>query len=93
KKVIGLGRVTSIEMNHKAKTEAKKGDPSVAIRIEVPGFDTPRMFGRHFDEKNEIYSQITRQSIDILKNAFRNDVSKEEWGLIANVLKKKLGIQ
>ena len=56
--VIGLGRVSGIELNHKSKAQVKRGDPAVAIRIEVPGYDTPRAYGRHFTEENEIYSQV-----------------------------------
>ncbi|KAF9066577.1 hypothetical protein BDP27DRAFT_1423724 [Rhodocollybia butyracea] len=40
------------------------------------------MFGRHFDDKDEVLSHITRQSIDVLKSSFRADVSNEEWWLI-----------
>ncbi|KAF9066110.1 hypothetical protein BDP27DRAFT_1546590 [Rhodocollybia butyracea] len=40
------------------------------------------MFGRHFDDKDEVLSHITRQSIDVLKSSFRADVSNEEWRLI-----------
>ena len=40
------------------------------------------MFGRHFDDKDELYSRITRQSIDVLKENFKADVSNDEWLLI-----------
>ncbi|KAH9483007.1 Eukaryotic translation initiation factor 5B [Psilocybe cubensis] len=49
------------------------------------------MFGRHFDEKDEILSHITRQSIDVLKTSFKADVSNEEWLLIRG-LKSRFGI-
>jgi hypothetical protein len=30
-------------------------------------YQSAKMFGRHFDEKDEVYSRISRQSIDVLK--------------------------
>jgi translation initiation factor 5B len=47
-----------IELNHKSKNEVKKGDPSVAIRIESPTYATPATYGRHFTQQNEIYSHV-----------------------------------
>ena len=40
------------------------------------------MYGRHFDEKDELVSRISRESIDILKESFRNDIQKEDWALV-----------
>lgn len=40
------------------------------------------MYGRQLEEKDALYSLITRQSIDVLKEFYRSDVSKEEWLLI-----------
>ena len=37
------------------------------MKIEHAVYQSAKMFGRHFDEKDEIYSHITRQSIDVLK--------------------------
>ncbi|KAJ3276931.1 hypothetical protein HK104_003575 [Borealophlyctis nickersoniae] len=91
KQVIPLGKVTSIELNHKAKQEVKKGEPSVAVRIEGSPYEAPKLFGRHFTEANEIYSHISRASIEILKSTFRNDLSKEDWALVIK-LKKVLQI-
>ena len=30
-------------------------------------YQSAKMFGRHFDDKDELMSRITRQSIDVLK--------------------------
>ena len=40
------------------------------------------MYGRHLEEKDTLYSLISRQSIDTLKEFYRSDVSQEEWALI-----------
>jgi hypothetical protein len=39
----------------------------VAVKIEHAVYQSAKMFGRHFDEKDEILSHISRQSIDVLK--------------------------
>jgi len=80
-----LGRVTSIELNHKPVPEVRKGGPSVAIKIECASYETPKMVGRHFQEQDQLVSRITRQSIDVLKENFRNEVSKEDWALIVKL--------
>lgn len=88
KEVLQLGRVTSIERDHKQIQVCKKGQPSVAVKIE--GANQP-MYGRHLEEKDILYSAITRQSIDTLKEFFRSDVSQDEWKLIVQ-LKKEFDI-
>lgn len=40
------------------------------------------MYGRHLEETDMLYSHITRQSIDTLKEFFRSEVSMDEWSLI-----------
>lgn len=40
------------------------------------------MYGRHLEEKDTLYSLISRQSIDTLKEFYRSDVTNEEWSLI-----------
>lgn len=40
------------------------------------------MYGRHLEEKDMLYSMISRQSIDTLKEFYKSDVSNEEWLLI-----------
>jgi hypothetical protein len=39
----------------------------VAVKIEHAVYESAKMFGRHFDDKDELLSQVTRQSIDVLK--------------------------
>ena len=39
----------------------------MAVKIEHAVYQSAKMFGRHFDDKDELLSHITRQSIDVLK--------------------------
>ncbi|TVY80577.1 Eukaryotic translation initiation factor 5B [Lachnellula suecica] len=80
KEIVNIGRVTSIERDHKQIPICKKGQPSVAIKIEM-GSHQPT-YGRHLEEKDTLYSLISRASIDTLKEFYRSDVSNDEWLLI-----------
>lgn len=84
---IDLGRVTSIESNHKPVEIARKGD-SVAVRIEG---DDNRIYGRHFEHPDRLYSRISRESIDALKKFHREQVTKEDIQLL-KMMKKLFSI-
>ncbi|EER41834.1 eukaryotic translation initiation factor 5B [Histoplasma capsulatum var. duboisii H88] len=79
KEIISLGRVQSIEREHKQIPLCKKGQPSVAVKIEGPN---QPLYGRQLEEKDTLYSLISRPSIDTLKEFYRADVSMDEWLLI-----------
>ncbi|XP_018105286.1 eukaryotic translation initiation factor 5B isoform X2 [Xenopus laevis] len=86
KSFVDIGIVTSIEMNHKPVDVAKKGQ-EVCIKIEpIPG-ESPKMFGRHFEATDFLVSKINRQSIDALKNWFRDEMQKSDWQLIVELKK------
>lgn len=56
---IDIGRVVSVENNHKPIDKATKG-MEVCIKIDpIPG-EAPKMFGRHFDETDLIYSKVRK---------------------------------
>lgn len=78
--IVNLGRVTSLEVNHKRLdvVTAKSAGAGVAVRIECAAYETPKMYGRHFTDQDELFSLITRQSIDTLKNLFWDNVSIEQ---------------
>ncbi|KAI5926217.1 hypothetical protein F4810DRAFT_707829 [Camillea tinctor] len=80
KEIISLGRVTSIERDHKQIPVCKKGQPSVAVKIEMGGHQPT--YGRQLEEKDILYSLISRASIDTLKEFYRKDVTNDEWQLI-----------
>jgi translation initiation factor 5B len=69
----------SIERDHKQIPMVKKGAPSVAIKIEGPN---QPMYGRQLEEKDQLYSLVSRASIDCLKEFYRADVSMDEWALL-----------
>ncbi|CAB3360819.1 Hypothetical predicted protein [Cloeon dipterum] len=54
---LDLGIVSSIESNHKSVETARRG-LEVCIKIENAGDSAPKMFGRHFDEKDMLLSKV-----------------------------------
>lgn len=42
-------------------------------------------YGRQLEEEDTLYSQISRKSIDVLKEFYRKDVTTEEWKLIVKL--------
>lgn len=82
--ILVLGKVVSLEVNHKGSDIVKKGQTAagVAMRLENPSSAQP-VWGRHVDESDNLYSLISRRSIDTLKDpAFRDSVSRDDWLLI-----------
>jgi translation initiation factor 5B len=73
---------TSIEREHKAIPVAKKGSPSVAVKIEGPN---QPLYGRQLEDKDMLYSMISRKSIDTLKEHYRDEVTKDEWALLVKL--------
>ncbi|KAL3880184.1 hypothetical protein ACJMK2_032447 [Sinanodonta woodiana] len=87
KEFLELGRVVSVEINHKSVESAHKGQ-EVCIKIEnIPG-DTPKLYGRHFDHTDLLVSKITRQSIDAVKEYFRDEMQKQDWQLMVELKKQ-----
>ncbi|RXK39536.1 translation initiation factor aIF-2 [Tremella mesenterica] len=82
--IVALGKVTSIEINHKPFEVVKKSQigAGAAVKIERASHQTAKLFGRHFDDKDEVVSLISRQSIDVLKANFRDQVEPSDWSLI-----------
>lgn len=77
-----IGRVVSIEKDHKAVDKANRGD-SVAIKIDTANSPNPTTaFGRHFDHQNKLVSVISRKTIDSLKEFFKEQMKKEDWLLV-----------
>lgn len=55
---IVLGRITSIENNHKAVSEARTGQ-EVCIRIDPIEGEAPKAFRRHFDHTDMLISKVS----------------------------------
>jgi len=88
-----LGSITKIERDKGVEIlEAKVGD-EVSVAITMTNVTKQKyMFGRHFDETDLLYSLITREAIDALKQ-FHTDLVKQKpiYDCILN-LKKVLNI-
>jgi translation initiation factor 5B len=86
-----IGRITGLQKNHEDVKEGKKGD-ELAIKIEADKGMQTIIVGRQFQWNDQIVSQISRESINELKENFKDDVAPSDWRLIIR-LKEILGIQ
>jgi len=69
---VDIGKVVSIENNHKEAQVAKKG---MSVSIKITNESNPTItYGRQFDHTSALYSKINRQSIDALKDFFKEYV-------------------
>ncbi|CEM13219.1 unnamed protein product [Vitrella brassicaformis CCMP3155] len=82
-----IGQVGSIENNKKPVDSARKG---MEVAIKIVG-DTSVTYGKQFDHTNKLYSRMTRDAIDCLKEHFRDDLNKDDWKLVV-ALKKVFAI-
>ena len=87
-KKVSLGKVISIQKNHKELNEAKIKE-EVCIRVKN---DSNISFGRHLNCKDKIISMINRSSIDELKSNFRDEMDVSDWKLVIEHM-KLLGIK
>ena len=78
-----IGRVIGIQLNSNEVTIGKKG---TEICIKVENDQNPNiMYGRQFDHKNPLCSAITRASIDVIKNHFRDEATSEDAKLLVKI--------
>ena len=73
-----LGNVIGIQHDGKEVEIGKKGT-DVCIKIENKD---NIQYGRHFDHKNNLCSAVTRKSIDIIKNHFRDESTIDDAKLL-----------
>lgn len=79
-----LGRVTSIEKEHKKLDVAELGS-EVCIKVETE--DTSITMDRHFENDSELYSNISRESIDCLKEHYKDEMKRDDWLLVIEMKK------
>lgn len=61
----------------------------VAVKIEHAVYQSAKMFGRHFDEKDDLLSHITRQSIDVLKVRCLNGMHFHSDTVLSGVIQSR----
>jgi translation initiation factor 5B len=88
---IEIGLIKSIEKNHKELEEATVGD-EVCISIIQKENKQQYSYSRHFTFENKLYSKISRESIDAIKDLYPEFVNQKEIFKLIKKLKKEFGI-
>ncbi|KAM3193849.1 hypothetical protein ACQJBY_070470 [Aegilops geniculata] len=83
--VHSLGRISSMQTSNGNQIfSARNGVVAIKISGDSPQ-EKSRSYGRHFDSSNELVSEISRRSIDVLKEFYRDEMSAENWQLITRL--------
>ncbi|KAJ9705912.1 hypothetical protein PVL29_003835 [Vitis rotundifolia] len=82
---IDIGRIASIQKNRSPVDIARKGQEVAIMIVGTNPEEKQKMHGRHFGDEDELVSRISRKSIDVLKANYRDDISLEEWKLVAKL--------
>jgi translation initiation factor IF-2 len=78
-----IGKVISIQNNHK---DVEIGKKSTSVCIKVDNQENPNIaYGRQFDHTNILYSRISRESLNVLKEYYRQDCSKDDLSLLVKL--------
>jgi len=82
-----IGKVIGIQIN---KQDVSVGKPTQSVCIKIDNQSNPNiMYGRQFDHKDLLYSNLTRASVDLLKEYFKKDISRDDIVLLKK-LKEQL---
>ena len=86
---LDIGRVASMEKDHKPVTELKQGS-AASVKIDAV---TSVAYGRHFDHTYPLYSRVTRRSINAIRDFFKEEMDKDKnnWQLLLK-LKRQYGV-
>lgn len=83
-----LGRVIGIESNHNA-VEVAKTATDVCIKVDTEEHNI--LYGRHFDHNDVLYSKITRASLNVLKENFKDQLTQSDVQLLVR-MKQLFGV-
>ena len=83
-----LGIVTSIEKEHKKIDTAEAGSE---VCIKVESSDNSFTMDRQFSNESKLMSNINRESINCLKEHYKDEMSRDDWMLVIE-MKKVLNI-
>merc|ERR1712007_87241 len=75
KDFLEIGHVASIEINGKPVRIGKKGE-KVSVKLEQNTSQEHITYGRQFDHKNKLCSNISPVSVNALKKHFEEDVKR-----------------
>jgi len=86
-----IGRITDIQREHASVEEALAGE-DVAVSITQPEDKQQYMYERHFNADDELVSKITRESIDAMKENFKDILMQPHIFRLVKELKKFFSI-